>query len=152
MGLACGLWEVAGRSALRFGCGALHHEGGCGGVGERGGAPCWALMPLGLGSLGPNVVEDVLGGSGSRCRRGAGLGLRLGFGCGLRSRRAWGLGGGLAAVLGFGRAAGAGFVGARTLAAVGLLAVGSGLVARVGGFPSGFGGWNAGRGRGGGGG
>ena len=51
-----------------------------------------------------------------------------------------GLGGCLAAVLGFGRAADAGLVGAWALAAVGLLAVGTGLGARLGGFPRGLGG------------
>ena len=63
-----------------------------GGAGDRGGAPCWALLPPGLHWLGPNVVEDVLGGSGSCCRRGAGLRLGLEFGCRLRSRRAGGSG------------------------------------------------------------
>ena len=43
-------------------------------------------------------------------------------------------------VLGFGRAAAAGFVWALALAAAGLLAVGTGLVARLGGFPRGLGG------------
>ena len=65
----------------------LRHEGGGGRVGDRWGAP------PGLGRLGLNVIEDVLGESGSRCRRGAGLGPGLGFGCGLRSWRAdgfWG--------------------------------------------------------------
>ena len=66
-----------------------------------GGGLCWALLPPGLGRLGSNVIEDVLGGSGSRCHCGAKLGLGLGFGCGLRSRRAgrfdWLFGG----VLGF---------------------------------------------------
>ena len=40
------------------------------------------LLP-GLGWLGPDVVEEVLGGSWSRCRCCAGLGLGLGLGCGL---------------------------------------------------------------------
>ena len=57
-----------------------------------------------------------------------GLGLGLGFWVGC-----------LAAVLGFGQAAGAGFVGAWALAAAGLLAVGSGLGARLGGLPRGLG-------------
>ena len=56
------------------------------------------LLPPGLGRLGPNVIEDVLGGWGSRCRRGAGLGLWFGLGCGLRSWRTdgfrWLFGGG----------------------------------------------------------
>ena len=105
----------------------LRHEGGRGGVGDGGGAPCWALLPPGLGWLGLNVVEDVLGGSGLRCRRVAGLGLGLAFGC-------------LAAVLDFCRAAGVAFVGAWALAAAGLPAVGTGLGARWGGFPRGSGG------------
>ena len=46
----------------------------------------------------------------------------------------------MAAVLGFGRVAGAGLVGAWALAAAGLLAVGTGLGARLGGFPRGLGG------------
>ena len=45
----------------------------------------------------------------------------------------------MAAVFGFGRAAGAGLVGACVLAAVGLLALGTGLGARLGGFPRGLG-------------
>ena len=46
----------------------------------------------------------------------------------------------MAAVLGFGRAAGAGLVGAWALAAAGLLAVGTGLGACLGGFSHGLGG------------
>ena len=69
---------------------------------------------------------------------GLGLGLGLAAGCG-RGAGA-GLGGCLAAVMGFGRVAGAGFVGAWALAAAGLLAVGKGLGARLGGFPRGLGG------------
>ena len=99
LGLGCGLWEVAGRGASRSGRGALRHESGGGSVGDGGEALCWAPLPPGLGWLGLNVIEDVLGGSGSHCLRGAGLGLGLWFGCGLRSRRADGfgrlLGGGL---------------------------------------------------------
>ena len=45
----------------------------------------------------------------------------------------------MAAVLGFDRAVGADFVGAWALAAAGLLAVGKGLRARLGGFPRGLG-------------
>ena len=92
---------MAGRGASCFDRGALRHEGGGGGVGDGGGAPCWALLPPGLGRLGPNVIEDVLGGSGSRCCRGAGLGLGLEFGCGLWSWRADGLGWLLGGGLGF---------------------------------------------------
>ena len=128
VGLGCGLWVVAGRGASRFGRGALRHEVGGGGVGDGGGAPRWALLPSGLGRLGPDVVEDILGGPGSRCRRGAELGLGLGLAAGCR----------LAAVLGFGWVAGVGFVGAWALAAAGLLAVGAGLEARLGGVPRGL--------------
>ena len=83
---------MAGRGASCFGHGALCHEGDGGGVGDSGGALCWVLLPPGLGGLGPNVIEDVLGGSGLRCRRGAGLGLGFGLGCGLQSWRADGFG------------------------------------------------------------
>ena len=69
---------------------------------------------------------------------GLDLGLRLAAGC---SRGALtGLGGCLAAVLGFGWVAGVGLVGAWALVAVGLLAVGAGLGARLGGVPRGLGG------------
>ena len=51
-----------------------------------------------------------------------------------------GSGGCLAAVSDFGWAAGAGFAGAWALAAAGLLAVGTGLEARLGGFLGGLGG------------
>ena len=131
---------MAGRGASCSGRGALRYEGGGGGVGDGGGAPCWALLPPGLGWLGPSVIEDVLGGSGSRCRRGGGFGLEFGLGCGLWSWRADGLGVCLAAVLGFGWVAGVGLVGAWALAAAGLLAVGAGLGARLGGVPRGLGG------------
>ena len=66
---------------------------------------------------------------------GLGLGLGLAAGCVLM-----GLGGRLAAVLGFGCVVGVGFVGAWALAAAGLLAVGAGLEARLGGVPRGLGG------------
>ena len=65
--------------------------------------------------------------------RGLDLGLGLAAGCG-RGVLA-GLGGCLAAVLGFGWVVGVGFVGAWALAATGLLAVGVGLGARLGGVP-----------------
>ena len=115
-------------------------------MGDGGGAPCWALLPPGLGRLGPNVIEDVLGGSGPRCRRGARF--RLGFGlcCGLRSWCAdgfgWLFGGGLGFRLGrgCGPRRGVGLVGAGALAAAGSLAVGAGLGARLGGVPCGRGG------------
>ena len=59
-----------------------------------------------------------------------GLGLGLDWAAGCR----------LAAVLGFGWVVGVGFVGAWALAAAGLLAVGAGLEARLGGVPRGLGG------------
>ena len=131
---------MAGRGASCFGRGAHRHEVGGGGVGDGGGAQCWVLLPPGLRRLRPNVIQDVLGESGSRCSRGAGLGLGSWLGCGLRSWRLTGLGGCLAAVLGFAWVAGAGLVGAWALAAAGLLAVGTGLGARMGGFPRDLGG------------
>ena len=98
------------------------------------------LLPPGLGRLGPNVIEDILGGFGSRCCRGARLGLGFGLGCGLRSWRAdvfgWLFGGSL----GFRLGRRAGLVGAWALAAAGLLALGTGLGARLGGVPRGLGG------------
>ena len=65
-----------------------------------------------------------------------GLGSGLAAGCGRGTPK--GFGGCLAAVLGFGRVAGAGLVRAWALAAAGLLAVGTGLAARLGGFPCGL--------------
>ena len=71
------------------------------------GGTCWVLLLPGLGWLGPEVVEDVLGGSGWRCCRGVGLRLGLGFGSGLRLWCAdgfgWLLGGGLGLLPGCGR-------------------------------------------------
>ena len=97
---------MAGQGASCFGRGALRYKGGGGGVGDGGGAPCWALLPPGLGRLGPNVIEDVLGGPGLRFRRGSGFGLWFGLGCGLRLWRADGFwllfGGGLGFRLGRG--------------------------------------------------
>ena len=66
------------------------------------------------------------------------LGLGLAAGCG-RGVLA-GLGGRLAAALSFGWVVGVGLVGAWVLAAAGLLAVGAGLEARLGGVPRGLGG------------
>ena len=63
-----------------------------------------------------------------------GLGLAAGCGCGVLM----GLGGCLAAVLGFGWVGVGGLVGAWALAAEGLLAVGTGLGARLGGVPHGL--------------
>ena len=104
-----------------------------------GGAPCWAPLPPGLGRLGPNVIEDVLGGPGSRCRRGAGFGIGFGLGCGLRSWRAdgfgWLFGGGLGSRLGRGCGPRRG-VG---LGGGGVARGGGGLGARLGGFPRGLG-------------
>ena len=130
VGPGCGLWEVVGRGAPRFGRGALHHEGGGGGVGDGGGAPRWALLPSGLGRLGPDVVEDILGGRARAAVVAPGLGLGLGLAAGRP----------LAAALGFGWVLGMGFAGEWALAAVGLLAVGAGLEARLGGVPRGLGG------------
>ena len=69
---------------------------------------------------------------------GLGLGLGLAAGCGRGAPT--GLGGCLAAVLDFGWVAGAGLVGAWALAAAGLLVLGRGLGARLGGFTRGLGG------------
>ena len=69
---------------------------------------------------------------------GLDLGLGLAAGCGRGALT--GLGGCLAAVLGFGWVAGVRLVGAWALAGVGLLAVGAGLGARLGGVPRGLGG------------
>ena len=92
------------------------------------------------------------GMAGAECHRGRprGVGLALSSwhrvlawvwawlqGCGRGALM--GLGGCLAAVLGFGWVAGAGLVGAWALAAAGLLAVGTGLGARLGGVPRGLG-------------
>ena len=68
---------------------------------------------------------------------GLDLGLGLAAGCGRGALT--GLGGCLAAVLSFGWVAGVGLVGAWALAAAGLLAVGAGLGARLGGVPRGLG-------------
>ena len=123
---------MAGRGASCFGCGALRYEGGGGGVGDCGGALCWALLPPCLGRLGLNVIEDVLGGPGSRCRRGAGFGLGFGLGCGLRSWRSDGFGWLFGGCLGFRLGQGCG-----PRRGVGL---GGGGVARGGGgFGSAFG-------------
>ena len=65
---------------------------------------------------------------------GLGLGLGLAAGCGR------GVPTGLGGRLGFGWVVGVGFVGAWALAAAGLLAVGAGLEARLGGVPRGLGG------------
>ena len=79
---------------------------------------------LGAAASGPGMA-------GGKCHRGRprGVGLAL-----------TGPGRCLAAVLGFGRAAGEGLFGAWALAAVGLLVVGTGLGACLGGFPRGLGG------------
>ena len=69
---------------------------------------------------------------------GSDLGLGLAAGCGRGALT--GFGGCLAAVSGFGWVAGVGLVGAWALAAVGLLAVGACLGARLGGVHRGLGG------------
>ena len=63
-----------------------------------------------------------------------GLGLGLGLAAGCDRGAPAGLGGCLAAVFGFGWVAGARLFGAWALAVAGLLAVGTGLGARLGGF------------------
>ena len=73
---------------------------------------------------------------------GLDLGLGLAAGCGRGALT--GLGGCLAVVLAFGWVAGVGPVGAWALAAAGLLAVGAGLGAHLGGVPRGPWGWSAG--------
>ena len=89
--------SAAARSAMKVVAAASVTVGG-----RRVGRCCLRA----LGRLGPNVIEDVLGGPGSRCRRGAGFGLGFGLGCGLRSWRAdgfgWLFGGGLGFWLGRG--------------------------------------------------
>ena len=69
---------------------------------------------------------------------GLDLGLGLAAGCGRGALT--GFGGCLAAVLDFGWVVGVGLVGLWALAAAGLLAVGAGLGARLGGVPRGLGG------------
>ena len=117
-----------------------------------GGAPCWPLLPPGPGWLAPNVVEDVLGGSGPRCRCGARLGLRLGFVCGLPSRRAYGFGWLLGGGLGFRPGCGRGLRRGSGLGGSGVARGGDGFGSPFKRFPPRLRGWSAGRGRGGGGG
>ena len=126
VGLGCGLWKVEGRGASCLSRGALCHEGGGGGVGDGGRAPCWVLLPPGLGPLGPSVIGDVIGGSHRAAVVGPGLGLGLGLAARCGRGALTGFGGCLAVFLGFGWVAGAGLVGAWALAAAGLLAVGTG--------------------------
>ena len=76
--------------------------------------------------------------SGGRARAAVvapGLGLGLGLAACCSRGAPTGLGDCLAAVLGFGGGSGAGLVGPWAFAAAGLLAVGTGLGARLGGFP-----------------
>ena len=108
---------MAGRGASCFGRGALRYECGGSGAGDGGGAPCWALLPPGLGRLGPNVIEDVLGGPGRAAVVAPGLDLGSGLAAGCGRGALTGLGGCLAAVLRFGWFAGVGLVGAWALAA-----------------------------------
>ena len=95
---------------------------------------------FGPGTAGAECHRGRPRGSGSRCRRGAGLGLGLGFGCGLRSWRAdgfrWLFGGSLR----FRPGCGCGPRRGVGLGGGGLLAVGTGFGARLGGFPRGLGG------------
>ena len=144
--------------------GALRHEGGGAGVSDGEGAPCCALLPPGLGWQGLEIVEDIRGGLGLRCRRSARLGRGLGCGSGLEPRCGDGLGlllgGGLgwwpgvAAGWGFGRAAATCFTGvpggsawlvegygaAGALAVAGAPAVETGVEAGLGDVARGFGG------------
>ena len=132
---------MAGRGASRLGRGALSHEGGGGGISDGRGAPCLALLLLGLGWLVPEDLEDVLGSLGSRFRRGAELGLGLRFGSGLAPRCVDGLGWLLGGDFGFLPRCGRGFhQGGGPLRWRGDLWWGQVLGARLGGFPRGFGG------------
>ena len=144
-GVLCG----PGVRALKGGRGTLCHESGGGGIGDGGGAPCWALLLPGLGWLGPEVVEDVLGGSSSRCGRGAGLGLGLGFGCRLRPWCAdgfqWLLAGGLGLMPGCRR----GLRWGVGLGGGGIPRGGDRFRDRFGRLSPGLRGWCAGQGRGG---
>ena len=97
--------------------------------GHRAGSCSWGLRSYRTSS-GGRVRAVVVA---------PGLGFGLGLAAGWRRGAPTGSGGCLAAVLGFRRAAGAGFTGAWALAAAGLLAVGTGLGARLGGFPRGLG-------------
>ena len=101
-GLACGsgvrVWVVWQRGASRLCRGAFRHGGGGGGVGDCGGAWCQALLLPGPWWQGLEVVDNVRGGLGLRCRLVAQLGLGLGFGGG---PTAW-CGGGLGLLLGGG--------------------------------------------------
>ena len=109
-----------------------------------GGALCWALLPQGLGWLGLNVIEEVLGGSASRCRRRAGLGFGLGFGCWLRPRRADGFGRLLGGSLGFRPGSGRGPRRGVGLGGSGVADGGDGFGGPLGRFPPLFGGLSAG--------
>ena len=118
--------SAAARSAMKVVAAASVTVGGAvlGAVASRPGtavAECHRGRPLGVGLALP-----------------LGLGLGLAAGCGRGAPT--GFGGCLTAVLGFGRLAGAGLVGARAFAAAGLLAMGTGLGARLGGFSRGLGG------------
>ena len=104
--------------------------------GRRAGCCClrawdgWGRMSEGTSSGGQARAAVVA----------PGLSLGLGLASGCRRGALMGLGGCLAAVPGFGWVAGAGLVGAWALAAAGLLAVGTGLGARLGGVPRSLGG------------
>ena len=135
---------MAGRGASCFGRGAPRHEGGGGGVGDGGGAPCWVLLPPGLGRLGPNVIEDVQRDLARTAVMAPGVGWGSGLFAGCGRGALTGLGGFLAAVLGFGWVAGGGLAGASALAAAGLHVVKTGLGGLFGRFPPWLGGWSAG--------
>ena len=121
---------AAGRSAMKVVAAALVTVGG-----RRAGRCCLRAWD-GLGRMSLRTSSG-----GRACSAvvapGMNLGLDLAAGCGRGAST--GSGSCLAAVLRFGRAAGAGLVRAWALAAAGLLAAATGLGARLGGFPRGFG-------------
>ena len=104
------------------------------------GVPCWALLLPGLRWLGPEVVEDVLRGSGLCCPLGARLGLGLGFGCGLKLCCADGLGWLLGRGLGFQPGCGRRLRLGVGLGGGGVARGGAGFGVRRGGFLRGVGG------------
>ena len=123
--------SAAARSAMKVVAAASVTVGG-----RRAGRCClWACDGLGRMSWSTS--------SGGRARAAVvapvlDLGLGLAAACGRGALT--GLGGCFAAVYGFGWVAGVGLIGAWALAAAGLLAVGAGLGARLGGVPRGLGG------------
>ena len=131
---------MAGRGASCLCRGALRYEGGGGGVGDGGGAPCWVLLSPGLERLGSNVIEDVLGGSVSCCHRGAWFSLWFGLGCGLRLWRADVFGLFFGGSLGFRLGRGCGPRRGVGLGGSGVPRGGNGFRACLGGVPRGLGG------------